>query len=144
MQVYEGLILFDSKEASTKWDAFKGQVLDILKKHGAEVLRERKWSDRKLAYDIKRTRRGTYLLVHFSADPSAILPIRQDMKLAEPVIRELIIRLEVTVETFRQQMDKAESLEAPPAAPSSGEGDMVEEPKPGATAEASVAGEAEA
>ncbi len=123
MRVYEGLIVFDSKEASTNWDSLKAQVIDILKKHGCEVLRERKWSDRKLAYDIKGCKRGTYLLIHFVGPAEAIHKIRADMKLAETVLRELIIRLDITREAFEKsqaaQDAAAEGLEtaAPAAAP---------------------------
>lgn len=144
MRVYEGLILFDSKEASSKWDTFKGQVLDILKKHGGEVLRERKWSDRKLAYDVKRVRRGTYLLVHFTADPEAIVPIRGDMKLAEPVLRELFIRLDETAETFKKRMEQADRMEAPGAAAPAAGTEERKQPGPETAPEASVAGEAKA
>ncbi len=112
VRVYEGMILFDSKEASSKWDAFKGQVMDIVKKHGAEILKERKWSDRRLAYEIKRVRRGTYLLVHFSADPEVILPIREDLKLAEPVLREMILKLDETPESYLLKEEAADRAEA--------------------------------
>ena len=112
VRVYEGMIMFDSKEASSKWDAFKGQVMDIVKKHGGENLKERKWSDRRLAYEIKRVRRGTYLLVHFSADPEAILPIREDLKLAEPVLREMILKLDETPESYLLKEEAADRAEA--------------------------------
>lgn len=100
MRAYEALILFDSKEASANWDALKGEVIDVLKKHGVEILRERKWSDRKLAHEIRGVKRGTYLLVHFKAKPEAIDKIRNDMKLSESVLRELIVRLETAPEAF--------------------------------------------
>ena len=107
MRVYEGLIIFDSKDASTGWDALKAQVIEILKRYGGEVLRERKWSDRKLSHDVKGVKRGTYLLVHFVAEPGAITKIRADLRLSEPVLRELIVRLDLTKEAFLAKMEAA-------------------------------------
>lgn len=141
LRVYEGLILFDSKEASSRWDALKGQALDILKKHGAEVLRERKWSDRRLAYEIRRVRRGTYLLVHFAADPEAIVPMRKDFKLAESVLRELILRLDESVESYRARADLAELGEEVPPAESPPQAKVEDKPVQDKPQEASVGGE---
>lgn len=131
MRVYEGLIIFDSKDASTSWDSLKGQVIDILKKHGCEVLRERKWSDRKLAHEIKGVKRGTYLLIHFVGPSEAIARIRADMKLTEPVLRELIIRLNITQEDFEKSQaaeDEAGLAADEPAEPSA-EAPASEKPK---------------
>jgi ribosomal protein S6 len=116
VHVYEGLIIFDSKEASSNWDNLKGQVVDILKKHGGEVLRERKWSDRKLAHEIKGVKRGTYLLANFACPPDAIPAIREDMKLAEPILRELIIRLDETKESIREKEAQEQAALAAEAA----------------------------
>ena len=143
VRVYEGLILFDSREASSRWDAFKGQILDILKKHGAEVLRERKWSDRKLAYDIRKVRRGTYLLVHFTATPESIVALRADFKLAEPILRELLIKLDETKESFVKKEDALAKLEAPVGDQPAGK-KAEEQPATAEKKEASLAGEAKA
>jgi ribosomal protein S6 len=116
VHVYEGLIIFDSKEASSNWDNLKGQVVDILKKHGGEVLRDRKWSDRKLAHEIKGVKRGTYLLANFVCPPDAIPGIREDMKLAEPILRELIIRLDETKEAIQEKEAQEQAALAAEAA----------------------------
>ena len=135
MRVYEGLIIFDSKEASANWDSLKGQVIDILKKHGCEVLRERKWSDRKLSHDIKGVKRGTYLLIHFVGPVESIALIRADMKLAESVLRELIIRLNVTREAFEQSQAAEDAavhgIDEPPAPAGADKKDAGSEAKPG-------------
>lgn len=91
LRYYEGLWLFDSALASKEWDNMVAHVRAILEKQGAKIIRLEKWDDRKLAYDIKNVKRGTYLLGHFQCEPAGIAQIRRDCELSELVLRNLIL-----------------------------------------------------
>jgi len=54
----------------------------------------RKWDERKLAYDIERKSRGTYILCYFKADTQRIAGIEKDVQLSEKVMRVLILGTE--------------------------------------------------
>ena len=89
MRLYEGLFLLD---ADAKPDpGHEAFLLDLLKKQGAEVVEVDRWGERKLSYDIAGKRRGLYFLVHFKAEPGTVAEIRRACRLAEPVLRELIL-----------------------------------------------------
>ena len=62
------MFLVDSGQAASDWDGIVGLIETILKKADAEVVCLRKWSDRKLAYEIGHKSRGTYILCYFKAD----------------------------------------------------------------------------
>ena len=91
MQTYEAMFLLDSVQAQKDWAATEKHVLDILKRHKAEIITSEKWGDRKLAYEIKHQKRATYLLVHFKAPGEAIALVRADARLSETILRVLII-----------------------------------------------------
>jgi len=97
LNTYEGLFLVDAVEAKRDWDAAVTHVKGILTKHGAEVLTNYKWDERKLAYTIHQHKRGAYYLAYFKADPQVITAIRRDCDLSEVVIRELILLWEQEV-----------------------------------------------
>ena len=91
MRMYEALFLIDNVHANTEWDAVVKRIQDILQKNGAEILKTEKWGEKKLAYKVKGHKRGTYLLIHFNANNTAIPTIRRDFQLSEYIVRSLIV-----------------------------------------------------
>jgi len=92
LRMYEGLFLIDNAHANTEWDNVVKRIQDILQKNGTEILKIEKWGEKKLAYKIKGHKRGTYLLIHFNANNSAITTLRRDFQLSDYIVRFLIIK----------------------------------------------------
>jgi small subunit ribosomal protein S6 len=49
------------------------------------------WGRRRLAYTIKKHREGQYVLFNLSLDPTATVPLEQNLRFLEPVIRYMIV-----------------------------------------------------
>jgi len=88
------MFLIDSALAAADWDGTVAFVENILKRAEAEVVVIRKWSERKLAYDIDHKPRGTYILAYFKVDPRRVSGIEKDVQLSEKVMRVLILTTE--------------------------------------------------
>ena len=95
---YEAMFLLDNTAATADFEATAAQVDKILEKHGAELVRNEKWDERRLAYEIKGHRRATYYLVYFRAPASAIVEIDRDVSLNEVILRHLAIALDEPIE----------------------------------------------
>ena len=67
-------------------------VRGIIERHGGKITVLKKWDERKLAYEIKGQKRGTYIISYFTAPGNAIAPIERDVKLSEDVIRVIVTR----------------------------------------------------
>lgn len=93
MSLYEGMFLLDSRQANRDWDGLMESLKALLTKHGAEVEREVKWGERKLAYEINGRRRGTYVLCYFNAPGEAITPIYREVELSDSIHRALILKV---------------------------------------------------
>jgi small subunit ribosomal protein S6 len=93
-KLYEGLFLIDSAQAASDWDGINALIKNILEKNDAEIVSMRKWDERKLAYDINRKSRGTYILVYFKAPGGSVRIIERDIRLSERVLRLLILNAE--------------------------------------------------
>lgn len=91
MRTYEAMFLLDCAHAAKDWEGTEKHVLDILRRHKAEIISSEKWAERKLAYPIKHQKRAVYLLVHFKAPGEAIAKIRADARLSEIILRTFII-----------------------------------------------------
>jgi len=87
------MFLFEAKEKGD-WEPDRDHALAILERHGAKVIRQEKWAERKLAYEIKKVRRGIYFLTYFEADTDAIDAIRRDCGISDKILRVMILRCE--------------------------------------------------
>ncbi len=93
MRKYETLfILKPSIEEEKKvelLEKFKG----IIAADG-EVEKVEEWGNRKLAYEIEKVREGYYVLVNFKANPELPKELERNFKIADEVIRYIIVNLE--------------------------------------------------
>jgi small subunit ribosomal protein S6 len=85
------MFLLDSGRAGKDWDGARTEVEAILTKFGAEMKRCGRWDERKLAYEIKKHRRATYMLAFFEAPPEAVDQVRRECALNDLVIRNMIL-----------------------------------------------------
>lgn len=85
---YEGMFLLGPSGA----DAEKAIAIvrGMIEKHGGQIQVIKKWDERKLAYEIGKQKRGTYIVAFFKAAGGAITHIERDVKLSEEVMRVLI------------------------------------------------------
>ncbi len=135
VRLYEGLFLLRQEAASNDF----GGCVDFLRatfdRAEAEVVVLRKWDERRLAAEIKRQKRGIFLLAYFRSQPTQIAAIERTCALSEQILRCLIIRadhigdvelaeaakgaeLSIQVKIDEQaEPDKDESAKAEPAAP---------------------------
>ena len=91
-RLYEGLFLVDSAEAASDWDGVIGAIEKVLSRAECEVVSLGKWDERKLAYDINKKSRGTYILVYFNCDPLKIGAIERDVQLSEHITRVMVLK----------------------------------------------------
>lgn len=91
--VYEGMFLLSSQKLQGNWDRAAEIVHGILERYGAEIILSRPWEERRLAYPVKKQRRGMYYLVYFKAPPDAIARIEHDCNINDAVLRQLILKL---------------------------------------------------
>jgi len=90
--LYEGMFLFDSNLAVKDWPGLESHVNEILSRNKAELLYSEKWPDRRLAYDVRGCKKGTYYLTYFNAEPRMVSEIERDANLSERILRHLIIQ----------------------------------------------------
>ena len=86
---YEGMFLFGAGAAAEAENALN-TVRGIIERHEGKILVIKKWDERKLAYEVKGQKRGTYIIAYFTAPGPAVGQIERDVNLSEDVLRVLI------------------------------------------------------
>lgn len=94
MRVYEGMFLVEPTVASKEWPKVIEEIDRVVKKNGATVIQTAKMGERKLAFPVRKSARGTFVLSYFSAPEKAVGKIRQDLAISDIVLRSLILQHE--------------------------------------------------
>jgi small subunit ribosomal protein S6 len=72
-------------------DAVK-RVNTLIERSGGSVERTNLWGKRKLAYEVKHQKEGSYVLQDFQFEPSRVPELEAALKITEEVLRHLIVR----------------------------------------------------
>lgn len=75
-------------------DKITDRVKGIIENRGGKVTYEENWGKRKLAYEIKKTDVGIYVLWYFEVKKDSLGKIERDLRLTEEIIRFILIVLE--------------------------------------------------
>jgi small subunit ribosomal protein S6 len=73
------------------------QVVTLLEKHGAEVLANRPWDERRLSYPIGKHKKGLYYLTYFRMNDDKVKNLQElqrDVGLSELILRSLVLKVE--------------------------------------------------
>jgi small subunit ribosomal protein S6 len=92
MRQYELMVIFPLEEDQHK--AGREQVLADLAAHGAEIEKTDEIGDRDLAYEIKKRRRGKYVLFTLKLDPVKITVLDRIFKLNANILKYLFVNIE--------------------------------------------------
>jgi len=90
VRLYECMWLVDANVGREDYNKVLGGLKEIVEKGGGSWINGDKWEERRLAYPIKKKKRGLYIINHFSAAPEAITKIDRNARLSDVVLRHMI------------------------------------------------------
>jgi small subunit ribosomal protein S6 len=92
MRRYELTAIFPLEEDQHK--AGREQLLAGLAANGVEIEKTDETGDRDLAYEIKKRKRGKYVLFTIKADPAKIAGLDRAFKLNANLLKYLFVRID--------------------------------------------------
>ncbi|HDZ62030.1 MAG TPA: 30S ribosomal protein S6 [Nitrospirae bacterium] len=93
MNYYENLLVLDSSLDEKALNDAVDRVKNVILKKGGEILKAENWGLNKLAYVLKKHKKGVYMLLVFKAPPATIADLEKFFKVLDPLIKFLIIKL---------------------------------------------------
>lgn len=114
MNIYENIVILNASLSDEEIETASGKIKDLITNSGGEILKTDVWGRRKLAYEIKKQKKGFYLLLVFKSPSAAIKKLEDYYKVFDPVVKYIVIKLE------KKQAEaalKSFSVEATAAAP---------------------------
>ncbi len=92
MRDYELGIVLSPEASEEQTKGILDRVEQVVQTHGGQVVKIHPWGRRRLAYPIERHRDGLYFFLDLSLTPQTVLEIDRNLKVAEEVIRHLIVK----------------------------------------------------
>lgn len=94
MRSYEMMLILSPELDAEAVEATKTRITDILSQNGGELSEYELWGKRRLAYELKDYREGTYLLTHFKGQSDTVNELDRVLKISDQVLRYMIVRKE--------------------------------------------------
>ena len=92
MKKYELMTIFPLEDEKSKKGA--EDVKGTLAKYGAEIEEEKPFGDRDLTYEIKKQKRGRFVLFTMKLNPSKIAEIDKDFKINMNLLKYQFVRID--------------------------------------------------
>lgn len=92
MKKYELMAIFPLEEEKSKKGA--DDVKGTLTKFGAEIEEEKPFGDRDLTYEIKKQKRGRFVLYTMKLNPGKIAEIDKDFKINMNLLKYQFVRID--------------------------------------------------
>jgi small subunit ribosomal protein S6 len=90
VRLYECMWVVDSNVGREDFSKVLAGLKEIIEKGGGSWINGDKWEERRLAYSIKKKKRGLYIITHFSAPTATVTKIERNARLADLVLRHMI------------------------------------------------------
>ncbi|HYF51782.1 MAG TPA: 30S ribosomal protein S6 [Planctomycetota bacterium] len=89
-RLYECMWVVDANTGREDYNKVVTGLKEIVEKGGGAWINGDKWEERRLAYPIKKKKRGLYIISHFSAPTDNVIKIDRQAKLSDLVLRHMI------------------------------------------------------
>ncbi|MCY3675187.1 MAG: 30S ribosomal protein S6 [Paracoccaceae bacterium] len=94
MALYEQVCIARQELSNTQVERLSEDIEGILSDKGGSVLYKEYWGARKLAYAIKKNRRGHYLFFRLDSPPEAVIELERRLRLNEDILRYLTTKVD--------------------------------------------------
>ena len=94
MQVYESIFIVRPTLSDEDTNKIIDKMKGVLERSGGSLLKLENWGKKKLAYEVKRERKGTFVYLNFQSSGSVVAELERSYRLEDSVLKFLTVRLE--------------------------------------------------
>jgi small subunit ribosomal protein S6 len=110
MNLYENIVILNAALADEEAEATIIKIKELIADQGGEVLKVDIWGRKKLAYEIKKQKKGLYVLLFYKTPPATIKKLEEFYKVFDTVLKYLILKLNAKQV---RGLEKVESVSGP-------------------------------
>lgn len=91
MRKYEVVYILRPDLEEEKNNAVIEKFRELVESNGGEIVKTDKWGKRKLAYEVRDFREGSYVVLQMNADSKVAAELDRVFKITDEVIRHMIV-----------------------------------------------------
>lgn len=95
MSAYETIFVIKGSLTDEEGVEAVEKVKSIIQRTGGEVSALENWGRRKLAYEVKKEKRGIYIILHFKSEAATRADLERNFRLIGSVIKFMIVKIEM-------------------------------------------------
>lgn len=92
MRKYELMTIFPAEEE--KYNNGLSALRNTLNEFGVEVEKEESYGDRDLTYEVKKYKRGRFLLLIIKANPAKVVELNRQFKLNSDLLKCMFVKID--------------------------------------------------
>ncbi len=113
MTLYESIFILRASLTDSVASSILEKMKAVVEQHGATVLKAENCGKKKLAYEMKHDRRGTYMLLQFEADQGNVVgELERLYRLEESVLKFLTVKVDKELQAVAAAKAASEAEEA--------------------------------
>ncbi|MEW6676189.1 MAG: 30S ribosomal protein S6 [Nitrospirota bacterium] len=105
MNIYENIVILNASLTDEEIESSIAKIKDLITNSGGEVLKIDNWGRKKLAYEIKKQKKGFYVLLIYKTPTSTIKRLEEFYKVFDHVIKYMVIKLSMKQAQALEKID---------------------------------------
>ncbi len=98
MQTYESIFIVRPSLPDDETNKLIDKMKGVLEKSGASLLKTENWGKKKLAYEVKRERKGTFVYFNFKAAGPVVGELERSYRLEDSIMKFITVRQEFSAQ----------------------------------------------
>lgn len=94
MPQYESIFIVRPTLTDDETDKVVHKMKAVLERSGANLLKHENWGKKRLAYEVRRERKGTYVYFSFTSPGETITELERNYRMEDSVIKFMTIKVD--------------------------------------------------
>ncbi|MFZ5875198.1 MAG: 30S ribosomal protein S6 [Nitrospirota bacterium] len=92
MTVYETIFIVKTSLTDEELSGLVAKIRGVIEKHGGEILKTENWGKKKLAYEVRKEKKGAYVFFRFRGPGGLVSELERQYRVEDAVIKFLTIK----------------------------------------------------
>lgn len=93
MNTYETIYIVKPSLSEEEIANVTDKIKALIEKDGGEVIGTESFGKKRLAYEVRKEKRGIYLILHFKGTPATLRELEQTYRLSESIIKFMVVKI---------------------------------------------------
>jgi small subunit ribosomal protein S6 len=92
MAVYETIFIVKTSVSDEELTALVAKIRGVIEKHSGEILKVENWGKKKLAYEVRKEKKGTYVFYRFRGAGSVVSELERQYRVEDAIIKFITVK----------------------------------------------------